>query len=163
MIVAAIIILLIAGKLFLNSVKKQTTPTQPQQEVVYEYTALELETMESINKYRESTGLSILKINNYISQVCEHHTNYMVNSNSVNHNDFVSRSEELISILGAKTVGENVAYNYSTAQAVVKSWLNSPTHKKNIEGDYTHFGISIRPNSSGKNYYTNIFIKKLVD
>ena len=38
--------------------------------------------------------------------------------------------------------------------------LNSAGHKANIEGDFTHFGISIRTNAEGKKYYTNIFVKK---
>ena len=75
------------------------------------------------------------------------------------HNGFVTRTNDIINTLDAKMVGENVAYNFSTSKAVVNSWLNSPTHKKNIVGDYTHFGISIRQNPEGKNYYTNIFAK----
>jgi uncharacterized protein YkwD len=36
-------------------------------------------------------------------------------------------------------VGENIAYNYSTPQAAVSAWLNSPSHKENIVGNFTHF------------------------
>jgi uncharacterized protein YkwD len=38
----------------------------------------------------------------------------------------------------AKTVVENIAYNYSITQAAVNAWLNSPGHKENIAGNYTH-------------------------
>jgi uncharacterized protein YkwD len=62
-------------------------------------------------------------------------------------------------VLGAKNVGENIAYNYNTPEAAVTAWLNSPSHKQNIEGDYTNFGISIRVSPEGKSYYTNIFVK----
>jgi uncharacterized protein YkwD len=42
----------------------------------------------------------------------------------------------------------------------VKAWLNSPSHKENIVGKYTHFGIAIRENpTTGNKYYTNIFAK----
>ncbi len=82
-----------------------------------------------------------------------------ISNNVVNHNYFVARSENLISVLGAKRVGENIAYNYNTPKSIVNAWLNSPTHKENIEGDYTHFGISIRTNPDGKKYYNNIFVK----
>jgi uncharacterized protein YkwD len=38
--------------------------------------------------------------------------------------------------------------------------LNSASHKENIEGNFTHFGIAIRENATtGKKYYTNIFVK----
>jgi len=77
----------------------------------------------------------------------------------VNHNNFVSRSENLVSVLGARRVGENVAYNYNSPRAAVNAWLNSTSHKENIVGDYTHFGIAIKINDEGKKYYTNIFAK----
>jgi uncharacterized protein YkwD len=84
----------------------------------------------------------------------------MIANNVVNHNDFVARSENIMSVLGAKTVSENIAFNYSTAQSALNAWLASPGHKENIEGNFTHFGISIRENpATGKKYYTNIFAK----
>ena len=125
----------------------------------YSYDSSELEAMNLINTYRVSVGLNELKQINHISYKSEEHDHYMIRNNVVNHNDFVARSENLISVLGAKRVGENIAYNYNTPQSVVKAWLNSPTHKENLEGDYTHFGISIRTNPDGKKYYTNIFVK----
>ena len=125
----------------------------------YSYDSSELEAMNLINTYRVSVGLNELQQINHISYKSEEHDHYMIRNNVVNHNDFVARSENLISVLGAKRVGENIAYNYNSPQSVVKAWLNSPTHKENLEGDYTHFGISIRTNPDGKKYYTNIFVK----
>jgi uncharacterized protein YkwD len=125
----------------------------------YNYDTSELETMNLINSYRVSVGLNALEQINHISHKSEEHDNYMISNNVVNHNNFVARSENLISVLAAKRVGENVAYNYNSPQSVVNAWLNSPTHKENIEGNYTHFGISIRKNPDGKKYYTNIFVK----
>ena len=125
----------------------------------YSYDSSELEAMNLINTYRVSVGLNELQQINHISYKSEEHDHYMIRNNVVNHNDFVARSENLISVLGAKRVGENIAYNYNTPQSVVKAWLNSPTHKENIEGDYTHFGIAIKTNQEGKKYYTNIFVK----
>ena len=136
-----------------------TSTDSNQKDIEYQYSELELEILELINNYRIGVGLNKLTPVNYISYKSEEHTNYMISNNVVNHNNFVSRSENLISVLTAKRVGENVAYNYSKAQSVLNGWLNSPTHKENIEGDYTHFGISIRKNTEGKNYFTNIFVK----
>ena len=130
-----------------------------EKELIYNHNPSELETMALINEYRASIGLVILKIDNYISHKSEEHNTYMINNKMASHNGFVTRTNDIINTLDAKMVGENVAYNFSTSKAVVNSWLNSPTHKKNIVGDYTHFGISIRQNPEGKNYYTNIFAK----
>jgi uncharacterized protein YkwD len=62
-------------------------------------------------------------------------------------------------VLGAKSVSENIAYNYNSPQAALDAWLKSPSHKANIEGNFTHFGLSIRVSEDGKKYYTNIFAK----
>jgi uncharacterized protein YkwD len=126
----------------------------------YNYSVSEVETMQLINDYRVSIGLNSLEKINYISVESEGHNNYMIANNVVNHNGFVNRSENIIKTLGAKTVSENIAYNYSSPQAALNAWLSSPGHKENIVGNYTHFGISIRENTeTGKKYYTNIFAK----
>jgi uncharacterized protein YkwD len=126
----------------------------------YTYNAAELEAMDLINAYRISIGLNALEKINHISYKSEEHDNYMIANNVVNHNDFVARSENIIKVLGAKTVSENIAYNYGTSKAVLEAWLKSPGHKENIEGNFTHFGIAIKENpANGKKYYTNIFAK----
>lgn len=136
-----------------------TTPTEALV-VNYTYNDTEIETMKLINEYRVSIGLNALERINHISFKCEEHNKYMIENNVVDHNDFVARSSNMTSILGAKKVGENVAYNYKTAEAAVRAWLDSPGHKENIVGDYTHFGLSVTTDpATGKKYYTNIFVK----
>ncbi len=126
----------------------------------YTYNDTEIETMRLINEYRVSIGLNALERVNHISFKCEEHNKYMIENNVVNHNDFVARSSNITSVLGAKKVGENVAYNYKTPEAALRAWLDSPGHKENIEGDYTHFGLSVTTDpATGKKYYTNIFVK----
>jgi len=126
----------------------------------YSYSPDEMETMAIINKYRESKGLNSLERVNHVSHKSEEHDHYMIANNVVNHDDFVARSENIIKVLGALRVSENIAYNYKTSQAAFDAWMNSPSHRENIEGDFTHFGLSIRENPvNGRKYYTNIFVK----
>jgi uncharacterized protein YkwD len=136
--------------------------TEASQSVVlnYEYSPLELETMTLINNYRVSIGLNALEKINHISYKSEEHDYYMITNNVVNHNDFEARSTNIIKNLGAKNVSENIAYNYNSAKGAFDAWMNSQAHKQNIEGNFTHFGLSIRENpTNGKKYYTNIFVK----
>ena len=127
----------------------------------YDYSSDELELADLINAHRVSLGLNPLSTINHISYKSEEHNEYMIQKNVVNHDLFQERSQNIIQVLGAVKVNENVAYNYSTPASVLNAWLNSPGHKANIEGDFTNFGISIRTNpDNGKPYYTNIFIKK---
>jgi uncharacterized protein YkwD len=140
---------------------ESTAPDATAQKVTsYTYNASELEAMDLINAYRVSIGLNALEKINHISYKSAEHDNYMIANNVVNHNDFAARSENIIKVLGAKTVSENIAYNYGTSKAAFEAWLKSPGHKENIEGDFTHFGIAIKENPvNGKKYYTNIFAK----
>lgn len=39
--------------------------------------------------------------------------------------------------------GENLAYGFSTSQGTVDGWMNSPSHRANILGDYTEVGFGI--------------------
>lgn len=127
----------------------------------YNYDVTELQLVDLINSHRQSLNLPALQSINHISYKSKEHNDYMIENNVVNHDLFEERSENLIQVLGAKRVSENVAYNYNTPQAAMNAWLSSPGHKANIEGDFTHFGISVSVNpQTGRKYYTNMFIKK---
>ena len=127
----------------------------------YNYNDTELKLVTLINDYRQSIGLSTLQVINHISFKSEEHNEYMIDNNVVNHDYFYDRSENLIEVLGAEKVGENVAYNYLTAESAFAAWMNSPTHRANIEGDFTHFGVSVTSDPlTGRKYYTNMFMKK---
>ncbi len=125
----------------------------------YNYSEIESEILKLINEHRVSIGLSVLKVNNHISYKSLEHNRYMIQKNDMNHDNFSLRSENIMRLLNAKKVGENVALKYKTAADVVKGWLDSPGHKENIEGDFTHFGIAVTSDASGNKYFTNIFAK----
>ena len=127
----------------------------------YDYNEVEIELAQQINDYRISIGLNALQTINHISYKSSEHNEYMIEHKVVNHDYFEERSNNIIQVLGAVKVNENVAYNYTTPAGVLHAWLASPGHKSNIEGDFTHFGISVSEDpQTGKKYYTNIFIKK---
>ena len=127
----------------------------------YNYNEAELKLVTLINNYRTSIGLNTLEIINHISYKSQEHNIYMIDNKAVNHDYFQQRADNLIEVLEATRVAENIAYNYQTPESAMSAWLNSPGHKANIEGDFTHFGISITINeTTGKKYYTNMFIKK---
>ena len=160
------VLLLVAIVFTMNSCSSDSSETSTdtssvstQKAMAYTYNSSEIETMAIINAYRVSIGLNELKEINHISYKSEEHDNYMITNNVVNHDDFVSRSENIIKVLGATRVAENIAYNYNSPQGAVDAWLKSPGHKANIEGNFTHFGLAIRINADGKKYYTNIFAK----
>lgn len=121
---------------------------------------IEIEILELINEHRIGLGLNPLNSLSIVKSVAFTHTDYMVEVNSVNHDNFYQRKISLEQNANAKVVSENVAYAYSSAQSVVNAWINSDSHRNNIEGDYTDFEVSAEQNKEGKWYYTNIFIKR---
>jgi len=42
-----------------------------------------------------------------------------------------------------KTAGENLAKGFDTSSGVVAGWMESPTHKANVLGDYTDVGFAV--------------------
>ncbi|WP_422104303.1 CAP domain-containing protein [Winogradskyella sp.] len=121
---------------------------------------IEIEIMELINAHRITEGLSVLNDHNTVKAVAFTHTDYMIEVDNISHDNFFQRKESLQINANASIVSENVAYGFNSAAAVVNAWLNSPSHKDNIEGDFTDFDISAEQNSEGKWYFTNIFIKR---
>ncbi|OCB70228.1 CAP domain-containing protein [Flavobacterium crassostreae] len=126
----------------------------------YTYKDNETETLKLINEYRVDKGLSSLQVSNYISLKCSQHNQYMIANKKLSHDNFESRSADITKTLNAISVGENLAFNYTTPQAALTGWVNSPPHLEILVGNYSHFGIAISVDSStGKNYYTTIFAK----
>ncbi len=124
------------------------------------YSQIEIEILNGVNDYRISKGLSVLKKVDGITFLAADHNNYMIVNKKVSHDNFDKRYLALVNDIDAKAVSENVGYGYRTANAVVNAWINSEGHRKNIEGDFTHFGISVAQDEDGKNYFTNIFARR---
>ena len=144
-----------------SSDSSEATSTDNKLVTTYNYNDTETKLVTLINNYRQSIGLNTLVVINHISYKSEEHNDYMIANKVVNHDYFQQRSDNLIEVLGAERVGENIAYNYLTAESAFSAWMNSPSHKANIEGDYTHFGVSVTTDpETGRKYYTNMFIKK---
>lgn len=126
----------------------------------FAYSEIETEILTAVNNYRISKGLSELKKVDDITVQAEDHTFYMVEKNVVNHDNFILRYNALVQEIGATSVSENIAYGYGSAAGVVQAWIESEGHKENIEGDFSHFGIAVEQDANGRNYFTNIFVKR---
>ena len=113
-----------------------------------------------INAHRASVNLApIKKDQQYASAYAVEHTLYMIKKAQINHDNFNIRTQAL-KTKGAIKVGENVAFGYSTAESVVNAWLNSPPHRRAIEGNYTHSGFGVVKGSNGGYYFTQLFYRK---
>jgi uncharacterized protein YkwD len=53
---------------------------------------------------------------------------------------------------------ENVAYGQSTPSEVVRTWMNSPGHRKNIlASNRNTIGVGLAYSANGRPYWTQVF------
>lgn len=54
--------------------------------------------------------------------------------------------------------GENLAYGFSTPASVVKAWMNSEGHKRNLlDPDFKYIGIGYYANETGRVFCSQLF------
>jgi uncharacterized protein YkwD len=114
-----------------------------------------------INLHRKSIGLKPLQLNYIESAAAAKHSYNMASGKiSFGHAGFQKRIKTISGQLGnVEASAENVAEGAMSAREVVNVWLQSPEHKKNIEGDYVLTGIGIAKSRKGVMYFTEIFTK----
>lgn len=122
-------------------------------------TKMEAELFALINNHRTNIGLKKLQISNNAYRYAKEHNIYMIEINSINHDNFIQRAESLSLETNASLVAENVANQYSTASQILNGWLNSPKHRDNIETDFEYTGLCILTNKQGEHYATQILYK----
>jgi uncharacterized protein YkwD len=126
----------------------------------YTHSAFEVELLDLVNQDRVSKGLNALTVINEISNIAATHDDYMISNGVASHDNFEQRSVTLKSGVGAITVSENVAAGFNTPSSVLAAWNASPTHKANLEGTHTHYGLAVKADANGIRYYTLLFIRK---
>lgn len=126
---------------------------------------IEREVHAAINDYRESIGLPALILDADVSAVArEHSDNMYAETVPFSHDGFEGRTEAIFDLRPSATaVGENVGYTFGYDEPVpivVQGWLDSPPHKENIEGEWTHTGIGVAepPEADGTYYFTQLFV-----
>ncbi len=124
--------------------------------------ALEQEINRRVNQYRLSKNLPPLTMNAEISYVARQHSKDMASKQATfSHDGFDNRAKSVRKTIPYKSFAENLAYikGYpDLADVAVKGWINSPGHRKNMEGNFNLTGIGIAKNSEGEYYFTQLFL-----
>ncbi len=115
-----------------------------------------------VNEHRASIGKAPLQLIDDVSIEATKHSEDMAGKHiTFGHEGFETRITNIEKKIGAVSgSAENVAYGHITAKEVVDMWVNSPGHKKNMEGNYTSTGIGLAKANDGTIYFTQIFIRK---
>lgn len=90
-----------------------------------------------VNEYRTSLGLSTLL---WYHPLCEYAKERSLEiEQDFSHEEFAkdATSGGLLTVCpGCEGFAENLAYGFQTEEAALQGWINSPGHKKILEGDW---------------------------
>lgn len=115
-----------------------------------------------VNQYRAKYHLKPLKMNRYASSEAYRHSLNMAHKKiAFGHEGFSGRYKRLYhSNKNCQGASENVAYYPMDAKKLVRGWMSSPGHRRNILGHYNQTGIGIVSSSKkGWGYMTQIFLQ----
>ncbi|NNE75502.1 MAG: CAP domain-containing protein [Pricia sp.] len=120
---------------------------------------VEQELLTVVNGHRLSLGFNALDFSSVAYEQANSHTDHMIVMGTLNHDNFDSRASKISSQVNAEFVAENVAKNYATASEAFAGWLESSSHKKTMEGEFTHTAVSVKKDTNGTLYFTQIFFR----
>ena len=127
---------------------------------------LEHQVHRLVNEHRTAQGLSPLAFNPEISAIARHHSRDMATGRvGFGHGGIESRRQEIARFIARAGVGENVhtIMNYKSPSHVgakaVADWLESPGHRRNIEGSYDLTGVGIAQGPAGEYFLTQLFVR----
>ncbi|MBA2655601.1 MAG: CAP domain-containing protein [Tatlockia sp.] len=114
-----------------------------------------------VNEYRSQHHLKPLQLDNKMSEEAAKHSRDMASHTiPFGHLYFDKRINRLYALIkGCQGGSENVAFNYKDGRDVVRNWLTSPGHRRNIEGNFNLTGIGLARDKNGKLYFTQMFIR----
>ncbi|MFS4468885.1 CAP domain-containing protein [Maribacter sp. 2210JD10-5] len=121
---------------------------------------LEQELLKLVNDHRVGLDVNVLQFSEIAYKYANDHNEYMIAKGSLSHDNFSSRASKIDSEETVEMVAENVAKDYINAQDAFNGWYDSSSHRKTMEGDFTHTAVSIKIAPDGKYYFTQIFYKK---
>ena len=126
-----------------------------------------------VNRHRVSKGLKKLEIHRGLTKLAQSHSNYMrdnagkfsVESDTglITHYGFEAREVYVKRKYRIMSLSENVLASWRLGQGVdlapkmLKSWLDSPNHRHNIESKWALTGMAVSFDNNGKVFVTQLF------
>lgn len=138
---------------------KETTDKQTNSSS--EIDVIEVKVVELTNAERAKYGLNALQTDKPLMAAAREKSQDMKNHNYFSHTSptFGSPFDRLNALgISYQSAGENIAKGQTTAEQVVKAWMNSEGHRKNIlDANFTHIGVGYVKEG---HIWTQQFIKK---
>lgn len=132
------------------------------QEPPIELLEVEGQVVAQVNARRRSQGREPFAVDMWLTKAARAHSRAMaLGKVSFGHGGFQGRFVEAKKVMSVRRFGENVAYDYlqqgDVVAKVVRRWMESEVHRRNILGDFNVTGVGVWPAADGKLYFTQLF------
>jgi uncharacterized protein YkwD len=138
--------------------RSQTTRNQPAAE--FDPKAACDEVVRAHNRLRAEAKLPPLAISTKLTAAAERHARDMAAHEKMAHKGS-DRSSAIDRIKAEqypyRRAGENIAAGRFNTERLMKGWVDSPHHKKNILGSFSQIGVACATGESGKRYWCVTF------
>ncbi|BBH68517.1 hypothetical protein ACTI_52020 [Actinoplanes sp. OR16] len=119
------------------------------------------EILRLVNTERQAAGCDGLTTESRLEAAAQKHSQLQADQNTMSHQlPGEASMGDRVTAEGYRwrSVGENVAAGYTSAESVMEGWMNSPGHKANILNcGYEQLGVGLASSSSGTKYWTQNF------
>lgn len=112
--------------------------------------------IEAHNKIRTEARLKKLTASKKLTSAAQAHAEDMAARRKMTHTGADgSSSSERVKSQGYRyfRTGENVAFGHYPVDRLMKGWMDSPPHKRNILGGFSEIGVGCAVDEDGKRYW----------
>ena len=128
------------------------------------YQSIEQQVVKLVNAERAKVGVKPLTSDWELARVARFKSEDMRDNRYFDHNSpMYGTPFQMMKSFGInyRAAGENIAAGQTTAESVMKAWMNSPGHKQNIlSPNFTHIGVGYAKGGSYGHYWTQQFMSK---
>jgi uncharacterized protein YkwD len=137
----------------------QVSPVQ-KREAGDDLASLRAKVIDAHNRLRAEAKLPPLTVNAKLQAAAEAHAKDMADRGEMTHKG--SDGSMIADRVKAQRyryfrVGENIAYGRFTTARLMKGWMESPPHKRNILGSFSQIGVACAIAEDGKRYWCVTF------
>jgi uncharacterized protein YkwD len=129
----------------------------------FDAAALEREVATRIDAHRKASKLAPFAYDDKVASLARKHSRDMAAGKvPLGHAGFKARVEKISGFLALAGAGENVSKHRREsdfAEHAVMEWLDSPVHRKNIDGKYEVTGVGAARSPEGIVYFTQLFVR----
>lgn len=116
--------------------------------------------LKLVNKRRDHRGCDPVRMSRPLVRAAQRHTNRMADAGDLSH-QLPGEASPGVRMRNAgyrwTKYGENIAVGYATPRSVMRAWMNSSGHRRNIlDCDFEHLGVGVA-SGHGRRWWTQDF------